>query len=573
MSLTAFLNSIRGFSEKQFQLCFNILASASLVLMLWLSGDYGISWDEWFVGNGGVVALKYILTLGKDQEALSFLGIAMYYGQFFYGISALIFGLMKGDVLQFAVEGLRNPQDILAFFRISHLFNAFLGWVAMFYAARLARELSSWRGACIALILIVLSPRFFGHSMNNSKDIPFAAAYLMSLYYSIKYIEQLARPRLSTALFLIMGLAMAIGIRIGGILLFCYFGLFASLAFFYALRKKEVGKIKNGLLFLVPIFIAAYFLGLLFWPYGLSSPFKNPLHTLQVMSNYDLWKGVVLFEGRQIEASQLPWYYLFKWIGITAPLPVLFGCVLGFAGLFAARKQLHWPKVAAVLFAFVFPLAYILIKDAIVYDEMRHILFVYPLIVVFAALGWEKLFAFLNSKNLKIIAAAGLMLLLIQPLSWAVRNHPNQYVYFNPAVGGIDGAFGDYETDYFGNCIRESSEWLMEYHEKNHPYQPLIVRADGSLMSSYPYLKNKFFSWYFPFGYPVDFLKTNPYEHIGYAPYLLGPTGWDYAILLSRGWEKEALQKAWPPPATIHTVKADKTVLCSVIKNPGSKLS
>ena len=53
-----------------------------------------------------------------------------------------------------------------------------------------------------------------------------------------------------------------------------------------------------------------------------------------------------------------------------------------------------------------------------------------------------------------------LFLLAAEPVGWTIRNHPHEYVYFNPLVGGLDGAFGNYETDYWGNSIRMASEWL-----------------------------------------------------------------------------------------------------------------
>ena len=217
---------------------------------------------------------------------------------------------------------------------------------------------------------------------------------------------------------------------------------------------------------------------------------------------------------------------------------------------------------------------FIIVRQSIVYDAWRHVLFIYAPLCVVSALGWDGLLRMSKIRRIRGTLGVGLILLSFGPLSWMIRNHPNEYVYFNPLVGGVDGALGRYETDYFGNCLRESAEWLTNYHEKNNPYRPLIVRADGNLMSSYPYLNAKFHRWYFPLGYPQDFLQTDPYRFMSFGPYVGGPRVWDYALVLSRDWEGDIVKnsKAWPPPGTIYEVKADHTTLCAVVKNPQSLL-
>jgi hypothetical protein len=41
-----------------------------------------------------------------------------------------------------------------------------------------------------------------------------------------------------------------------------------------------------------------------------------------------------------------------------------------------------------------------------------------------------------------------------------VTLHPYQYVFFNQVVGGVSGADGHYETDYWGTSYREAVEQL-----------------------------------------------------------------------------------------------------------------
>jgi hypothetical protein len=41
--------------------------------------------------------------------------------------------------------------------------------------------------------------------------------------------------------------------------------------------------------------------------------------------------------------------------------------------------------------------------------------------------------------------------------------HPYQYIYFNELIGGLRGAYGLYETDYWHAANREALEWLEQY--------------------------------------------------------------------------------------------------------------
>lgn len=42
------------------------------------------------------------------------------------------------------------------------------------------------------------------------------------------------------------------------------------------------------------------------------------------------------------------------------------------------------------------------------------------------------------------------------------KNHPNDYVYFNELVGGLHGAYGDYETDYYYNALKKGDGWFKK---------------------------------------------------------------------------------------------------------------
>ncbi len=163
-----------------------------------LSLDVGISGDEYLHLNHSYDVIDYYKTFGKDHSALhtpkTFL---KYYGQSFDNAATLI-----SEVF--------NIEDI---FTLRHILNAFAAWLVVLFTYLTARELSNRRTAVFAVILLLLSPRFIGHSFNNLKDIPFALGFIASLYFILRYLKKLKDSPNSVKAGLIIVIAFTISIR------------------------------------------------------------------------------------------------------------------------------------------------------------------------------------------------------------------------------------------------------------------------------------------------------------------------------------------------------------------------
>ena len=163
--------------------------------------------------------------------------------------------------------------------------------------------------------------RSYYDSFNNLKDIPFALGYLASLYYSVRWLSELPSPKNATILKLILVISFTISVRIGGVVLLCYLGLFALI---WILKNKVERKTLGAVVKQVVIVsIGSYFLGLLFWPYGLENPLWHPVESLIKMSNYPVVMRQ-LFEGKVYWSDQLPNYYILKMLVITMPIAIVF---------------------------------------------------------------------------------------------------------------------------------------------------------------------------------------------------------------------------------------------------------
>ncbi|MCZ7597794.1 MAG: hypothetical protein M5U09_08755 [Gammaproteobacteria bacterium] len=83
----------------------------------------------------------------------------------------------------------------------------------------------------MAVLFLVLSPRYLGHMMNNPKDIPFASLHIMALYYLS--LASVNWPTMRTRHLIMLGISIgpATGVRVGGVVLLCYAMTYIGLLF------------------------------------------------------------------------------------------------------------------------------------------------------------------------------------------------------------------------------------------------------------------------------------------------------------------------------------------------------
>lgn len=517
---------------------FILIAVMMLITMLFVSSDYGISWDEKIQKDYGNNILKFYRSGGADTSYIDRAKFIHLYGGFVETVSAVATKLYDGDV-----------------YNTRHFIVAIFGFLAMLFSGLAAKELGGWTAGGLALLFVFFTPVFFGHSMYNSKDIPFATSYIISIYFLIRFIRQLPRPKLSTSIFLSLSIAMSINIRIGGLLLIVY------LAFFWLVKiisllgeEKELNEekamlIRKSILFPLGIAVGAYFLGLIFWPYGLTTPLSHPFEALSTMANYEAFDSYNLFEGRWIHRQEVPWYYIPKWIWITVPLFITAGIFL-IPFLFSkTSRQQPVPvtlTVSILLFAFLFPVIYIIAKKSNVYDGWRHALFIYPPLVSVCAAAWVNIFRLFSRPLYKFTAGGLLSLTLIQPAAWMYSNHPFESFYFSPLIGGINGAFKNYEIDYYGTSIREAVEWIAENSDRSKTSR---VRCFYGETESCEHFVKK-------------------YSHLKYVMVNEESLDWDYSIVIPAQAKFDSLLlKHWPPQGLVFEACADTVPIIAVVKN------
>ena len=437
-----------------------------LGVILWCFRDFGIIWDEPAQHQYGQYVVAYYGSLFQDRTALTFLD-AYLYGAFFDTVAAL--------AVRFSPFGE---------FETRHLLNACVGLIGIAATWKLARLLAGRWAAFLAASMLLLEPSYFGHMFNNHKDIPFAAGYACSLYFLLVALRHF--PAVPSGLVARLGLAvgLTLGVRIGGLLLLGYLGLAALLycarPTWFAEGEPWAPRPANWLRALagsvLGVFLISYAVMLLCWPWAQQNPVTRPVEALLYMSKFKIKDtgllARVLLDGEYLFAKDLPASYLPHYFAVKLPELVLASVVLALllVAWSVRRRKLPANRLLLVqwgllLFAVIFPPAYAILTGAVLYDTHRHLLFMVPPLCVIGGSALARLGEMLargpQYRRALAVAVSGLLLL---PQAWAVvRLHPYQTVYYNLLAGGVEGASGRYEMDYWGNSYKEAVEILANY--------------------------------------------------------------------------------------------------------------
>lgn len=534
-------------SDSIFRMLFAIGTIVLFFLMMSLSFHYGITGDDLDQKLYGEKVLNFYTSFGKDTSCLH-LKVGNKENLYIYGG---LFNMISAAANRY-IGGLDE-------YDMRHLINAIAGFLAILFAGLLARRIGNWMTGFFALVLLATWPQFFGQSMNNPKDIPFALGYVMTIYYLIKLVKQLPRPSLKTWTMTTIAIAFTINIRVGGLLLIGM--LFAFVFGTYILDSSKRKSLTDNFGFLLKrmilVSVLGYFGGLLFWPYGITGPLSHPFSALKEMTNFSMQMGL-LFDGKMMDSAQITWNYIPEWLWITTPLAVLFAAIL-FGGIWFWGRKFFSPTLSLLLiFAAVFPWAYAVYKHSTLYDGLRQMLFILPLIAVMAALTWHYLFMLAKQKWMRYAVAALFVIGIFLPVRFSFANHPNEYVYFNELIGGIKGAYGKYETDYYMNSIRKTSDWFRNSEMfKNASTEKKILLATNAVDPV---------NWYFRNDTAKVTVVYTKWDAPG-NPKTRSARDWDYGIYFSRNIDPSMLKNGtWPSKKAIYINAADDVPLSVVIE-------
>jgi hypothetical protein len=442
--------------------CYDLAAAALFVTLIALVAstfrDYAISNDEEVQQHYGALIVAYYVSGFTDQSLFHFRDLYLYGGLF--------------DVAAVGLEKIL-PFDT---YDVRHLLSSLIGVGGIGAAWAMARTIGGPRAGFSAAAAIAVCGIWYGAMFAHTKDIPFAATMMGSLYFLLRLGRELPTPRWHLLLLFGALSGCALGIRVLGLFVVSYAG-FVVLAYApfagIADRRRTLAFVARSALTLLPAFLIAYVIMIATWPWAHLAPL-NPVRAIYAFDNFHYPISTIL-DGHVYRMAEVPRWYVPTYIAIKLTLVLIIGAGLGL--VLAAvpdptgqTTNKSWRReTALVALAALIPLACDVVANVPGDTGMRHFLFTVPPIAVLAGLGLngaltrlETIHRFAGSVGIAIV-----LLALTCNATTLYRLHPDEYLFFNPLVGGLEGASRRYATDYWVNIMPEAVGDLEKYLDEN----------------------------------------------------------------------------------------------------------
>lgn len=536
-----------------------------IILGLLAVDGFGVSADE-----------PAMLTFGEDTFAYLFQGGPL--------PRAIDWGF-HSPVVQLAfviIQKMLGVTDGREIWLLRHFltFLIFVGGVSAFVA--IAKRRFGPGLALLGVVFLILSPRVFAHGFYNPKDIPTMALFTTTMLTMLRFIE---RPTIGRLVMHALMTAILISLRTAGVLMVMFTIILLLLPhspFVSAQdRLRGAAKEKNldadtlciAVVRIISYFIMFALLMVLLWPRLWSNPIGNFLYAL---TNSAGRGGGGFYFGETIVGT--PWHYPLVWIGITTPIlySVLFliglgACIIRVTKEVSSRATPHLLKKSAeidllsMLWLFL-PLLSIPLFGVGIFDEWRHLLFLYPAFLLIGLVGLESLLkachpnsdgTLYTAKNAprfalchgersrttnhahfcKIVIIGVILLSCFSTAFWMVRHHPYHYAYFNRLARPFAENF---ERDYWGLSYREGLEWIL----RNDNRSAIKVYGSARVIRA-----------------NADLLPLPQWNRLAFV----APADADYLLDNFRANE---YREVLPPEREVHAITVDGLKLLSIYRGP-----
>ena len=511
-----------------------IILSVFLMIGLLTFDDYGVSVDERMEREYSMMVFRYFLTklpflsvFGAEETA----AIQQTYADFP--------DRLRGHMLQWPatiIEFLRGDRtDSRNIFLMRHLLNFlyYFAAVVCFYKT-LQKRFKNPYVPLIGLIFLILSPRYYGDSFFNNKDLIFCSFFIISLACFVRVVYH---PTTGGCVLLGLFTAAASNVRITG-----FFVLAAACIYFFFQWISKRASFKT---FLVRCLISGG-TGLAFYLFSIPAAWENPwkfiTEVIGIHAHYSLITPV-FFMGKTIASNTLPWTYVPVWMIVS--IPVLYS-VLFFVGLFfIARNGIRgmgdWNDRCLdgiIAGMFFIPILMVIVLHSVMYSGWRHTYFLYVPLLWIALAGVDGI---LSMKKRRITMAFGgaavLSCLLVG--GWMIEAHPYQSSYFNILFRNL--AQESFEVDPMGLSTTGALQYVLD----NDQREGIIFWNDMKAIDL-----------------ASDIIPLNDRKRIRTQYYGYGGQPGDYIILNHTYTAKEKIH--YPFFAPFYEVKAGNLVLSTV---------
>lgn len=342
-----------------------------------------------------------------------------------------------------ALLTLLNTFDYYEWFHLQNMLLAVILFVLIYIF--IFCETNNSLYSVLTVLMLMLTPRILGHIPANPKDIPFAIIY----YLALSMIVLLAKKENLMKL-LILGIVFGLShsLRFIGVTLYIIY-IFTEI-----LNKRTVINIVLNLIIIGTIGI---FVNMILFPHLGANFFYGLSDMISASKSFEAWDGRIIYFGQVLSKHERPGSYLFVWIFITTPVYILIGWIYSI-------KFIKNSTISILNFALLLNLGLYLMFHPVIYNGLRHFLYLVPIIVTVSLLAFYKLLAVpISSKKafLARLLLIGLIGINLVKITYDIATlYPYQYVYFNELIGGLKGAKDKFDLEYWGASYKEAAAWL-----------------------------------------------------------------------------------------------------------------
>ena len=467
-----------------------------LITGIYLSINIGISHDEYHEQLNWEVnlyAIKNFFETGTYQNLLSYkdryhgIGFNLLSQPFQYLIKDFLLEYL--DVNEYGSILISKHVVVFILFVISGLF--FYKICLIFFNHK--------KFALLSLFLFLLYPYFFGHSLINPKDIPFLSFWIISTYIVCKIIKKLDKKEtvpIKYIIYLSISTSLLISIRIVGFLILLQFLIF--IITFSEIKKESFlnllkNNIKNLFILIFSLVSFSYLLNPILW----HDP-REIINSLKWMSKYQQDVNTLTL-GESMKAQNLPASYYFIWLFFKLPVLIILGFLLFplIENKFI-KNNLNKILTYSMIFTCLIILFLFILFDISIYNEIRHIMFLVPLIFIVSLNNLYLL-------NKKIFYISGILVSIFFVIE-NISINPYQYTWMN-SFSKFYKINENFEVDYWGISNKSLYSSIAKHSLKNNFDKNNCVYGD---LYSSAFLEKQNFECFKMYS-EIDAAKERPY--------------------------------------------------------------
>ena len=216
------------------------LFSVFFVIGCFTFKDYGISIDEEFQRASGFYWLNYVLNFTPFENFKDYVSELINTPKG-YTVPKVETNLPYGvvfDLPMALLESVFKINETKNYYYLRHFFNFFLFFLSSIYFYKLiSNRFENYQISLIGTLFYILSPRIYGNSFYNNKDIIFLSLLVFAVYFCFKFFD---KKSFKNILLFTLFAGLCTAARVVGVFL-----IFSFILFYLISLSNEKNKLRS----------------------------------------------------------------------------------------------------------------------------------------------------------------------------------------------------------------------------------------------------------------------------------------------------------------------------------------